>query len=162
MRIITPYWPNRRMSTQLFDEMDRMLETFAAVPTAENTERTLSPAWETSEADNHFLLSMELPGFKKEHINIELHGQTLTISGERKREDKVTGRFTRSFTLPNTVEAGKIEAHHEDGILSLYLPKTPVAKAQKIEIHTQKGGFFEKLLGSRTVSNPETAPEPSH
>lgn len=162
MRIITPYWPNRRMSTQLFDEMDRMLETFSAVPTAENTERTLSPAWETSEADNHFLLSMELPGFKKENINIELHGQTLTISGERKREDKVMGRFTRSFTLPNTVEAGKIEAHHEDGILSLYLPKTPVAKAQKIEIHTQKGGFFEKLLGSRTVSNPETASEPSH
>ncbi|MFV8248759.1 Hsp20/alpha crystallin family protein [Bdellovibrio bacteriovorus] len=150
MRLITPYWPTRRMTSNIFDEMDRMFENFAMVPVAENQERLFKPAVEVAESEDHYLLSVDLPGFKKDSIHIEMNGNLLTISGERKRDEKVLSTFSRSFTVPDTVDGAKIEAHHEDGVLSIYLPKAPVAKAQRIEIQTQKGGFFDKLLAAKS------------
>ncbi len=150
MRLITPYWPTRRMTSNIFEEMDRMFENLAAVPFTENQERLFKPTCEVTESEDHYLLSVDLPGFKKESIQIEMNGNLLTISGERKRDEKVLSTFTRSFTVPDTVDGAKIEAHHEDGVLSIYLPKAPVAKAQRIEIQTQKGGFFDKLLAAKS------------
>lgn len=150
MRLITPYWPTRRMTSNIFEEMDRMFENLAAVPFTENQERLFKPTCEVAESEDHYLLSVDLPGFKKENIQIEMNGNLLTISGERKRDEKVLSTFTRSFTVPDTVDGAKIEAHHEDGVLSIYLPKAPVAKAQRIEIQTQKGGFFDKLLAAKS------------
>ncbi|UXR64074.1 Hsp20/alpha crystallin family protein [Bdellovibrio bacteriovorus] len=159
MRLLTPYWPTRRATTSLFDEMDRLFENFAVPASYEAYERTLNPACEVSETQDHYLLSMDIPGFKKENVNIEVNGNLLTISGERKREEKVMGTFTRRFTVPNSVDGGKIEAHHEDGVLSIYLPKTPVAQAKKIEIQSQ-GGFFERL-GLKPAAEDNKS-EPSH
>lgn len=161
MRNLTPYWSTRRM-TNIFDEMDRMFESFASAPSFERAERTFQPATEVSETEDHYLLSMDLPGIKKENLNIEMNGNLLTISGERKRDEQVVASFTRSFTVPNSVDGGKIEAHHEDGVLSLYLPKTAMAKAKKIEIQSNKGGFFDKLLGSKSVNVEDSAAKPSH
>ncbi|AHZ83973.1 Hsp20/alpha crystallin family protein [Bdellovibrio bacteriovorus] len=152
MRLITPYWPTRRMTSNIFDEMDRMFENFATVPAAESQERLFKTACEVTESDDHYLLSVDLPGFKKENINIEMNGNLLTISGERKRDEKVIGTFSRSFTVPDTVDGAKIEAHHEDGVLSIYLPKAPLAKAQRIEIQTHKGGFFDRLLAAKNTA----------
>ncbi|AFY03206.1 low molecular weight heat shock protein [Bdellovibrio bacteriovorus str. Tiberius] len=133
------------MNSNFFEEMDRIFESFAATPDQEKREQLFTPACEVAESAEHYLLSMDVPGFKKEGIKIEVNGKLLTISGERKRDEKVLSTFTRSFTVPDTVDGSKVEAHHEDGVLSIYLPKAPIAKAQKIEIQTQKGGFFEKL-----------------
>lgn len=154
MRILTPYyWPTRRMTSNFFNEMDRMFET---------AEPLFNPAHEATESEDHYLLSMDLPGFKKDNLTIELDGTTLNISGERKRDGNVIATFARSFTLPKTVDGSKIEAHHEDGVLSLYLPKTPVAKATKIEIQSQKGGFFDTLLGSKPSAVEDNKSNPSH
>jgi HSP20 family protein len=65
------------------------------------------------------------------------------------RFEKSYGTFKRSFVLPNTISADKVEARYEDGVLELYLPKTEVAQAKKIEIQSGKGGIFDKLLGDR-------------
>nr|BFD61068.1 Hsp20/alpha crystallin family protein [Bdellovibrio sp. CKG001] len=159
MRLLTPYWPTRRATTNLFDEMDRLFDNFAAPASYEAYERTLTPACEVSETQDHYLLSMDIPGYKKENVNIEVNGNLLTISGERKREEKVVSTFARRFTVPNSVDGEKIEAHHEDGVLSIYLPKTPVAQAKRIEIQS-KGGFFERLGFKK--SSEDIKSEPSH
>jgi HSP20 family protein len=92
-------------------------------------ERSLSPACDVSETEEKFLLSVDLPGMKKEDIKIELKDQVLTISGERKTE-----KYQRSFTLPTVVDGNKVEARYEDGVLELTLPKTELAKPRQIEI----------------------------
>ena len=89
----------------------------------------------------------ELPGMKKEDITVSLDGNTLTISGERKHEeekkDKETyrseryfGRFQRSITLPQSVDAKGIQASYKDGVLTVTLPKSEEAKPKQIEVKT--------------------------
>ncbi|WP_409479505.1 Hsp20/alpha crystallin family protein [Pseudobdellovibrio sp. HCB154] len=161
MRSLTPFFNSRSLTpTDLWREMDRMFDHFATPGLPVYDEREFAPASELTEEENHYMLSMDLPGMKKEDIKIEVADGTLVISGERKHEkrtdanqvhrfEKSYGTFKRSFVLPNTISADKVEARYEDGVLELYLPKTEVASARKIEIQSGKGGIFDKLLGDR-------------
>lgn len=146
MRLLTPYWSTRRNTpADLFTEMERMFED-AGKP-------SFSPACEIAETEGQFLLSFDLPGVKKEDIKIQVEENTLTISGERKQEKKAGdgqnakyvertyGAFTRSFTLPSTVETEKIEAHYENGVLNLTVPKATAARTRTIEIQSKTGGL---------------------
>jgi HSP20 family protein len=140
---------------RMFDEFQRSVDRPSST-----AERSFNPAVDVTEAADHFFMTVDLPGFKKEDIKIELNDNVLTISGERRREQKADdnknhrfersyGSFARSFTLPTTVTNDKVEANYEDGVLNLYLPKTPVAKARTIEIQAKNGGFFDKLIGNK-------------
>lgn len=160
MRALTPFFNSRNFPRDLWSEMDRMFDHFATPGLPVYDEREFAPASELTEEENHYMLSMDLPGMKKEDIKIEVADGTLVISGERKHEkrtdanqvhrfEKSYGAFKRSFVLPNTISADKVEARYEDGVLELYLPKTEVASARKIEIQSGKGGIFDKLLGDR-------------
>ncbi len=140
MRLLTPYWPARRTAhTDIFREMERFFDDLATVSSVENTEKNFLPAYQVSEDDQRYSLSVDLPGVKKEDIKIEINENVLTLGGERKRGE-IKETFTRNFTLPNSVDGEKIEAHYEDGVLQLSLPKTPVAKARRIEIQSAKIG----------------------
>jgi HSP20 family protein len=164
MRTLTPFFTSRNLTSDLFREMDRMFDHLATPGLPVYDEREFSPASELTEEENHYLLSIDIPGMKKEDIKIEVADGTLVISGERKHErrensnqvhrfEKAYGSFKRSFVLPNTINADKVEARYEDGVLELYLPKTEVAQARKIEIQSGKeGGIFDKLLGSKKDS----------
>lgn len=158
MKFITPYNSTRGFPADLFEEMDQLLNAFRS-PTY-TTEKTFHPATEITEQDGHYLLSIDVPGIRKDDIKINVTDNVLTVSGERKREEKTEdskvrrversyGSFKRSFTLPNTIDADQIEAHYEDGVLELSLPKAPTAQAKTIEIKSGKSGFFNKLLGSK-------------
>jgi HSP20 family protein len=92
------------------------------------------PAVNIKENEQDFELEFAIPGFKKEDFNIELDNDVLTVSSEMKteeetKEENYTRRefgyssFRRSFTLPETVDGGKINATYEDGLLKLTLPK---------------------------------------
>lgn len=94
-----------------------------------------NPVYDVDEREDHFALSVDLPGVKKDEIKIEVLDKDLTISGERKRFDKSYGAFKHAFLLPNTVSADKIEAQYEDGVLQLYIPKTLAAQARTIQIN---------------------------
>jgi HSP20 family protein len=97
------------------------------------------------EDDNHYVLSFDLPGVRKEDVKIELHDDVLTITGERKWDgrgnrrfsERGYGRFQRSFSLPSTVDAGKVDAEFVDGVLRVSLPKAERAKPRQIEIRTE-------------------------
>lgn len=175
MRMINTNWPVRRASSaDLFDEMERMFDSFHNSWERTPAEKTFSPACDVTEDNEHYLMTIDLPGFKKEDIKIEMNDNVLTISGERRREvkqdegkahrfERSYGTFKRSFSLPTTVSGDKIEANYEDGVLSLYLPKTPVAKARTIEIQSKNGGFFDRLLGNKKdveVKASNSSPEP--
>ena len=103
-----------------------------------------SPAFDLYESGDHLVAVVELPGMRKEDMEISLHDGTLTISGERKHEstngeaarrtERYVGTFRRSITLPTRVDAGKVSATYENGILKVTLPKAEEAKPKQIQV----------------------------
>ena len=100
-----------------------------------------TPKVDVLEKENSFELHMALPGMKKEEINIEVNGEQISITGERKmRETKegekmhmvenYYGKFSRTFTLPENVNKQAIEAAFADGVLTLQLPKVEVKETK--------------------------------
>jgi len=130
-----------RELNQLRREMDRLFES------AMGRREIAYPPCNVWSGDEDILVTCELPGVAKDDVNISVTGDTLTISGERKADDKVdqatyhrrergTGSFSRSVQLPGRVEAEKVDASYEDGVLTLRLPKAAEEKPRKIEIKT--------------------------
>lgn len=126
------------------DELDRFLDM-----TPFWRDRELfggwSPALDVWQDNDNLYVRAELPGLKKDDINISLHDGMLSISGERRHEEKVEegqvfrneryfGKFHRSVALPTLVDAGKVKAAYEDGILHITLPKAEEAKPKQISI----------------------------
>jgi HSP20 family protein len=103
-----------------------------------------SPALDLHESGDHFVAVVELPGMRKEDIDISLHDGALTISGERKREksnngetartERYVGTFRRSISLPTRVDPSKVSATYQDGILKVTLPKAEEAKPKQIQV----------------------------
>jgi HSP20 family protein len=153
MRMLSPYWETKNIASDIFQEMSRFFEDFrrAAPSFQASDERGYYPPCEVQETSSHYLMSMDLPGIRKEDIKIELQDNSLIISGERRRtqsvEDKESrvqryeksyGFFKRSFSLPTSVDPSKVEAHFDNGVLELELPKLQVSKSHKIEIQAGK------------------------
>ncbi len=103
------------------------------------------PAIDLSENETNLLLRMDIPGVQAKDIEIQLTGNLLTISGEQKDEreekgktwhrlERRCGRFSRSIQLPCAVEDPSIDAQFKDGVLTITMPKTKEARAQKIKV----------------------------
>jgi HSP20 family protein len=140
-------WPTLDRWSNLRDE----LNSFFDMPFWSGLGRTdqlftgWSPALDLYESGDHFVAVVELPGMRKEDIEISLHDGTLTISGERKREgnnngeaaqrtERYVGTFRRSISLPTRVDPGKVTATYKDGILKVTLPKAEEAKPKQIAV----------------------------
>lgn len=118
------------------------------------------PACDIQETAGHHVMHFDLPGIKQEDIQIEMNNNQLIISGERKtdnhyedsnvqRVERSFGRFQRSFTLPQNVDAQKIEANYENGVLTLVLPKTEEAKPRQIKINEGKTNILDRVFGKK-------------
>jgi HSP20 family protein len=115
-----------------------------------------SPACEVDEKPDHYLISVDVPGLSKDDVKVEVVGNQLVISGERKHEkterggrrsERYYGRFERSFALPTSIDADKIEARYDNGVLELAVPKAEGSKAKTVEIQSGKDGFMGRFLG---------------
>jgi HSP20 family protein len=104
-----------------------------------------SPAVDIYDKGGEVVIHAELPGMKKEDIDIRVENNILTIRGKRERKEEVKedgyfrserayGAFSRSFSLPNTVDVKKIGAEYKDGVLTLSLPKAEEAKPRQIDV----------------------------
>ena len=131
------------------DELQDRLRRWAfgefVPPTALGEMIAWTPAVEMAETDDKLLLSVELPGMKRKDIQVTLDDGVLTIRGEKKKEheekekryhlwERRYGTFERSFTLPRTVDAQRIKARFEDGVLKIEMPKSREAKGQRIDV----------------------------
>lgn len=140
---LTNWSPIDRLAT-LRDEFNRLFDWTA--PTRDSGFFSgWTPALDVYDDKDHFVVKVEVPGMKKEDIEISLHDGTLTVSGERKseheekagqtyRSERFFGKFQRSLTLPAAVDAGKVSASYKDGILTVQLPKAEEAKPRQIEV----------------------------
>jgi HSP20 family protein len=106
---------------------------------------TWEPPIDVYETNDALVLEVELPGVSTDAISVELHEQTLSLSGERTREPAVTGgqyqreeghygAFRRAFRLPTIVDQAKVKATYKNGVLALRLPKRDLARPQEIPI----------------------------
>jgi HSP20 family protein len=104
-----------------------------------------SPTSDIYETENEIVVKAEIPGVKKEDVKLSMLDNVLTLTGERKFEEETKkenylrvergyGSFTRTFTLPPSVDAQKISAEFKDGLLELKLPKLEQAKPKEVEI----------------------------
>ena len=142
-------------------EFNRMLNRFwgsAEVPA------TLAPyAVDVHEDADHFYVEAEMPGFRKEDIDVTLEDGVLTIRGERKEEEKTGGaekqplhierrwsRFERSFTLPAAVNENSVKAALNDGLLTVTLDKREEVKPRKIQISAGDGNKGAKTIEAKT------------
>jgi HSP20 family protein len=146
---IRPWRPFREL-----EEMERLLETPFTWPFRLWRRRPFEevswiPPLDMYEKEDSFTVRMELPGVKPEDLDISVTGDTLTIKGEYKPPAEVKekdyhycemcyGSFSRSITMPAAIDANKIEATYENGILEIHLPKAKAAKPAKIEVKAKK------------------------
>jgi HSP20 family protein len=143
---ITPWRPLRDL-----EEWERRFEDLVRRPLWRwpVEERGWMPALDVFEKDDRFVVRAELPGMKEDDIDISVIGDTLSIKGEKKTETEVKdedyyrcersyGSFYRSIPLPSDVDANKIEANLDDGVLEVTLPKSAKVKPKKVAVSAKK------------------------
>lgn len=135
-----------RAMTELENEMDRWFRESPLDWDTSYEGYDFSPACNVKESGKEYVLEFDIPGIKKEDVKIEIDNNRLLISGERKekKEEKDSkhflsesyyGSFMRSFNLPTTVNENQIDAHYEDGVLTVKVPKLQTSKAKEVKIH---------------------------
>jgi HSP20 family protein len=142
-------WTGLDRWSNLRDELDSLFE----MPLWSNFGRQSqlfsgwSPALDLYQNNDNVIARIELPGMRKENIEISLQDGTLTIGGERKSEtaeseraertERYVGKFRRSIALPTQVDANKVTAIYRDGILTITLPKAEEAKPKQIQVNVE-------------------------
>jgi len=138
--------------TRLFDSLFE--------PRAMTTQRWL-PAMDLVEAEDHYLLKADLPGLTEEEVSIEFADGTLTIAGERKAEyerkekgfvrlERSFGKFSRSLTLPDGINADAITTVFHNGVLEVTIPKPEERKPRRIAVSANGNGKPATIEGTTT------------
>ena len=137
--------PVRELAGMEVDRLNRMFADFYG----ETFNRGWLPPVDIYETDRHeFVIKAELPDMKREDIHVTFEHNVLTLRGERKLEQETKrdnfhrversyGSFTRSFTLPNTVDTSAISATYKDGVLTIRLPQREEAKPKQISVSVE-------------------------
>ena len=151
MNTITRWDPSRGV-TSLRDQVNRLLEdTFTHGRSGQADLATWAPAVDIYETESELVVKADLPDLQEKDIDVRVENNTLTIRGERKIEKEVNqenylrverayGSFTRSFTLPNTVNAEGIRADYRNGVLTVRMSKREESKPKQIKISVSGNG----------------------
>ena len=145
MTYITRFEPFRDLFN-LQGQVNRLFQDFGRGSDELMTTGTFVPPVDIYEDEHSINLRLEVPGVQEKDIDIRLENNTLTVRGERnfEKEEKEEnfhrierryGAFTRSFTLPNTVDSEKVEANYENGVLKITLAKRAEAKPKQVKIN---------------------------
>ena len=144
---VTRYNPTKEIKEfqRGFENLNSFLDSFIGENAALNG-IDFEPLVNTREGEYAYHVELDLPGMKKEDINVDVKDNIVTISGERKTKEEIEkedyyriessyGRFERSFTLPENVDIENIHAESQDGVLEVIIPKKKIEnKSKKIEI----------------------------
>ncbi len=138
--------PSEEEVPAVFRAIDDMFQQVLAGPVSS---RPWIPAVDIVENPNELVVTADLPGIKKEDVDVQIEDGTLTLTGSRNFEhedrkegfhrlERSYGSFRRAFTLPDSVDPDKVAAAFEDGVLKITLPKKEVAKPRTIKVEVAK------------------------
>src|SRR6266851_3136991 len=159
MTVITRWDPFREFST-LQDRMNRLFRESHGPEREESLSASVfAPAVDVYEDEHNVTLKIEVPGIDEKDIDVRIENNTLVVHGERKidkeekeenyrRVERQYGSFTRTFTLPNTVETENVSATYDKGVLKIELAKKAEAKPKQIKVNVGS----EKALEGKGVS----------
>jgi HSP20 family protein len=151
MQTISRLDPFRGINS-LQDQVNRLFdETFSRGRSAESEMGTWAPAVDIYETEQELVLKADLPEVIQQEIDIRIENNMLTIRGERKFQNEVSqdnylrierayGPFTRSFSLPNTINTEAIKADYHNGVLSIRMPKREESRPKQIRIGVGSSG----------------------
>lgn len=162
MTLLTQWNPFREMNS-FEDRMNRLFDETvsgffgsrgSADRLGQSTQNWFAPSADIQENDNHLYLDFELPGVNEKDVKVTLDNNVLTVEGERRQERKSEkgswlhqeccyGSFSRSFTLPGTVDPNSVEANFNDGVLEIRIEKKAEAKPKQVKI----GSGHKQLKG---------------
>ena len=142
-------WEPLKDLMDLQERMNKLFDETFSRETHDQEAGVWLPPVDIMEKGEEIVLKMEIPEVNQKSIDIKMEGNVLTIKGERqleegtKREDyhrleRPYGTFSRSFSLPNTVDQEKIKASHDDGILRITLPKKEETKPKQIKVEVEE------------------------
>jgi HSP20 family protein len=145
MTVLTRWDPFREFTT-LQDRMNRLFRGSFSEGQEALTTSTIAPPGDVYEEEHNVTLKIEVPGIDEKDIDVRIENNTLTVHGERKfekeekeenyrRVEREYGSFTRSFTLPNTVDPENVQANYEKGVLKIKLAKKAEAKPKQIKVN---------------------------
>ena len=139
---IVRWEPAQDLASVEIDRLNRMFANFFG----EQGARSWVPPVDIYESENdEVVLKAELPEMKRDDISITFENQVLTLRGERKQDESIRrdryqrfersyGTFSRSFTIPSTIDAARITASYKDGVLTVRLPQREETKPKQIEV----------------------------
>src|SRR2546421_11551782 len=150
MTVLTRWDPFREFST-MQDRMNRMNRLFRESYSPEGPEEALTttsfaPPVDIYEDEHNITLKIEVPGIDEKDIDVRIENNTLTVHGERKiekeekeenyrRVERQYGSFTRTFTLPNTIDTEHVSATYDKGVLKIKLAKKAEAKPKQVKVN---------------------------
>jgi HSP20 family protein len=124
-------------------DLDELFGRFLQRP--ESSFQSWVPRMETYRKDNDYVVKVDLPGVNPQDVHVETEGNLLTISGERKGEERGSeyretfyGKFERQITLPQGVEADKVTANYQHGVLEIRVPLPAQLAARKVPIQIEE------------------------
>jgi len=156
MTVLTRWDPFREFTT-LQDRMNRLFRDSFSEGQEALTTSIFAPLVDVYEDEHNVTLKIEVPGIDEKDIDVRIENNTLTVHGERKfekeekeenyrRVEREYGSFTRSFTLPNSVDPENVQANYEKGVLKIKLAKKAEAKPKQIKVN---------VGGERTLEGKE-------
>jgi len=161
MTMITRWDPFREFAT-LQDRMNRLFrDSYGQEGREESlTTTTFAPPVDVYEDEHSVTLKIEVPGIEEKDIDVRIENNTLTVHGERRfekeekeenyrRVERQYGSFTRTFTLPNTVDQESVQANYDKGVLKIKLAKKAEAKPKQIKVNVGS----EKTLEGKSVKS---------
>ena len=169
MATVTRWDPFREFAT-LQDRMNRLFRDSYGPEGRDEalTTTSFAPPVDVYEDEHNVTLKIEVPGIDEKDIDVRVENHTLTVHGERKfdkdekeenyrRIERSYGSFTRTFTLPNTIDTENIEASYEKGVLNIKLSKRAEAKPKQIKVNI--GGSSSRTLEGKESSRESKEPK---
>ena len=158
MTLLTRWEPFREYSTMQnrINHMNRLFrESYSPeAPEEALTTTNFAPPVDIYEDEHNITLKIDVPGIDEKDIDVRIEGNTLTVHGERKiekeekeenfrRVERQYGAFTRSFTLPSSVDPGQVNANYDNGVLKIALAKKAEAKPKQIKVNVGSANTLE-------------------
>jgi HSP20 family protein len=141
-------WQPFRSGNTLQEQVNRLFESTYGGRNSESALTTWSPAVDIYETENELVLKADLPAIDEKDLDIRIENNTLTVRGERKFEKQVNednylrversyGSFSRSFSLPNTINTEAIRAEYKNGVLTVQMPKRAESKPKQVKVNVE-------------------------